>query len=485
MYIALSPGYSVRNENHCSYLIVRNGVLNRDNQGFIAYPIPPFMGYILEEIGMNELEKSEIFIAERLRVSKNSIHNFITQLLDHKNNKRFRLSDKASTILPGGVLIESATPIEIHSKRDVEFNPLGSFIEARPSMPFSINLMITNQCTADCIYCYANRALSPILSTNLIMNLITEMHDEGIVNLTITGGDVFTRKDWPQILRYAKEMGYRPFLSTKTPLSIVQLDCLKDIGYTELQFSLDSIENDVLRKMIRVGDDYLGKVEDMLRHCDEIGISILVRSVLTNLNGSDESIETMYHFLSKFECIKEWAITPAFFSEYKQKEYKKYEISNESLKSVYTFSKRTDLKFKIMLNKINQNGYQLKKSSTVEDFVCENQICMANTTSLSILSNGICSVCEMLYDHPEFILGDITKDTIKNVWNSKKALYLYNSNGETHDTTLSPCLSCSVIDNCKKGFGKRICYVDIAKTGGNPNSPDPRCPKASEYDIIL
>lgn len=485
MYYSLSPSYFIRNEKHCSYIAVCNSALNQNNQGFVAFPIPPFMGYILEEIGHNELEKSLNVISQRLNVTKQSIETFTCQLLDNDDNKKFKLSANASITLPKGVLIRSHEAIIVNSYRSHDFNPLDSFIEKRPSIPFSINLMITNKCTTDCIYCYANRTLSPILSTDKVLKLIKEMHNEGVINLTITGGDVFTRPDWPQILKCAKEEGYSPFLSTKTPLNNQQLDYLKSIGYSELQFSLDCVENYILKELINVTDDYLIRVKSMFEYCDRIGINLLVRSVLTNRNASINSLSCTYNFLSQFSVIKEWALTPAFFSEYKHKTYKSYEVSNESLKEAYAFANRDNLKFKITLNKINSDGYKLKKSQTVEDFVCQNQICMANTTSLSILSNGTCSVCEMLYDHPEFLIGDVSINSIKAIWNSEKALSLYNAQVKYNKESFSPCFTCSMIEKCKKGFGKRICYVDIAKTGGNPNSPDPRCPKACEYDIIL
>lgn len=75
---------------------------------------------------------------------------------------------------------------------------------------------------------------------------------------------------------------------------------------------------------------------------------------------------------------------------------------------------------------------------------------MANTTGISILANGKCSVCEMLYDHSDFILGDIRENTIYEIWNSNKAWSLY-----------------SPIQEQQK------------------NSPDPRCPQAVPIDKIL
>ena len=68
-------------------------------------------------------------------------------------------------------------------------------------MPLSVNLMVTTQCTTDCAYCYANRSLLPLMDTDTILGLIDELYIGGVTNITLTGGDVFARKDWMIILK--------------------------------------------------------------------------------------------------------------------------------------------------------------------------------------------------------------------------------------------------------------------------------------------
>lgn len=120
----------------------------------------------------------------------------------------------------------------------------------------------------------------------------------------------------------------------------------------------------------------------------------------------------------------------------------------------------------------------------MEDFVISNQICLANTTSLSILANGKCSVCEMLYEDEDFILGDIHVNSVREIWNSPKAKNLYFLSQDTINSE-SPCCKCKVFAECRQGYGKRICYLDIKKTGKSLSFPDPRCPMAEDCDLIL
>ena len=90
----------------------------------------------------------------------------------------------------------------------------------------------------------------------------------------------------------------------------------------------------------------------------------------------------------------------------------------------------------------------------------------------------------MLYEEEEYLLGDVNSNTIREIWNSKKALDLYALNQEVIEGT-SPCSSCKVFSVCRNGYGKKVCYVDICKSGKSLSFPDPRCPKAEEYDMVF
>ena len=484
MYISLSPTYAVRNEESASYLIRVDRIINNRRNDFSAFCIPPFIGYILAHIGDSEYNCALNKISKAINVSTTAIDRFVGQLVDNSENKEFHIDEHRSIVLPKCLLTKSKGKQAVNVYEENTFAGTENYSIKRPSAPLSANLMVTTRCTTDCAYCYADRKISPVMSTDRILSLIDELHSIGTVNLTLTGGDVFACPDWQRILERVRNRGYKPFLSTKTPISRDKIEFLKDLGYEEIQFSLDSDDAFVLKRLINAKDGYLDKARTFLKDCTEIGLNVLVRSVLTRLNVSADKIESLYGFLSSFGCIKEWIMTPAFFSPYKSKEYADLSVCNDDFIHVYEFSRREGLAFPVGLNKITAKGYELKKQENVEEYVCRNQICMANTIGISILANGNCSVCEMLYDNPEYLLGNVVRSSVKEIWNSKKALDLYNIGKEDFPQD-SPCGNCQVFDKCRKGFGKRVCYLDIAKCGHSRHYPDPRCPRAEKIEIVL
>lgn len=485
MKVKLSSNYTIRNQKNCSYIINVDKIVDKKTEAFGAITVPPFIGYILSRLGRNEFEKDLAEMSRESGISINALRKFVSQLLDNEEHKEFKLSEALSIVFPYQLLTvvdDDEKPLEYYETND--FNVMDEFIIQRPSMPLSANLMVTTKCNTSCCYCYANRQLKPLMTTAEILDVLKQLKEGGVVNLTLTGGDIFAHSDWKLILEEVIKAGFKPFLSTKTPLNESELAKLQEVGYTEIQFSLDSDEPEVLRRLIKVDDDYIVKVAEMFDKATGYGIDISIRSVITKLNGSIEDIKKLYAFLTRYRSVKSWTITPAFFSEYKKEQYNDIEADNEDLKAIYLFTHEDGLSIPIRLNKIESEGYKLRKCDTVEDFVCKNQICLANTISLSILANGKCSVCEMLYDHEQYILGDIRKDDIYSIWNSEKALDLYAPKQENVKPE-SPCRECKVFTECKKSFGKRICYLDITKMGGDKDDPDPRCPLSNKTERIL
>ena len=484
MYVTISPSYAIRNERYASFLIRVEKIISNKGNDFGAFSIPPFMGYILAHIGDMEFSRSIREIAKSLNVSPEAIGNFIGQLIENKECREFMIDGHRSVVLPPSTLVRSPVKCESNVFEEPGFDGSGEFDIRRPSFPVYANLMVTTNCTTDCIYCYANRSLAPVMPTGKILSLLDELHDRGTVNITLTGGDIFAHPDWRKILHHARTLGYKPYLSTKTPVSKDSIRFLRDEGYEEIQFSLDSASPDVLNKMINARTGYIGRVRDFLTCCSELGLDVLIRSVLTSMNASSDMISGTYGFLSSFSCVREWVMTPAFFSSYKKNDYSDLVVDNDDLVEAFEFSQRKDLTFHIGLNKISEKGYVLKRCTGVEEFVCKNQKCMGNTTCISILVNGDCSVCEMLYDNPEYLLGNVTLASVSDIWNSEKALDLYyvSNDGIPEE---SPCKGCVVFDKCRNDFGKRVCYLDIAKTGHSRHFPDPRCPMAEDTGLLL
>lgn len=483
-YITLSSEYVLRIDPNGAYLIGVSGI-GRDSKPSIVQ-IPYYMGIIFSILGKEPYEQAILSISKETGLSQKAISHFVFQLINAQTSKSYKINDNYVIIFPKDILTYSDTPetreFYVESGAGDLLRP---FELTRPTMPTSVNLMTTVACTTDCLYCYANRKLKNPLECEEIIQLLKYLKKEGVVNATLTGGDIFAFNGWREILAEIQNLDYNHFISTKTPLTREDIEYIANLGYDSLQFSLDSSDPAILSKMVNVeGEKYIRQVTEFLNSCTDKGLKVQIRSVLTSLNSKIEEIERLYEFLCSFECVCKWDMTPAFFSEYKKKQSKEYKVSNEDLSQIYNLSKRSDSKIPIRVSKISKDGYILKKYQDVESFCSHNQICLANYTTLSILANGVCSLCEMLYENEEYMLGDIRQQTVKEIWNSPKALTLYAPLQETISSD-SPCHTCEVFQKCKASHNKRICYLNIHKTGKSSDFPDPACPLADDSSLIL
>jgi radical SAM protein with 4Fe4S-binding SPASM domain len=138
---------------------------------------------------------------------------------------------------------------------------------------------------------------------------------------------------------------------------------------------------------------------------------------------------------------------------------------------------------------MSDQKYTLKCYDSATDFIKNNQICYANSYGMAIISNGNATICEMLYENPYFVFGNVRDQSLSELWNSPTALkfHLYKQESIRNKES-NPCFSCKSYEECKLSLDKRICYANITKIYGTDHYeyPDPRCPNALSFsDTII
>ena len=104
-------------------------------------------------------------------------------------------------------------------------------------------------------------------------------------------------------------------------------------------------------------------------------------------------------------------------------------------------------------------------------------ICSGNFSSLFILPDGKVTICEELYWHPQFIIGNIIEQSLEEVWNSQIAHEVYAFK-QQNIAKNSACAVCEEYEKCRSL--KQVCWRDIIRAYGSDNwtYPDPNCPKS-------
>lgn len=110
-------------------------------------------------------------------------------------------------------------------------------------------------------------------------------------------------------------------------------------------------------------------------------------------------------------------------------------------------------------------------------------MCTGNVRNAVVLPNGDVTICEELYAHPKFIIGNIKTNSLSEIWNSEKAVQLYHF--AFNRSSDSICYECSVRQKCR--VGKGVCWKTVLMAYGMDkwDYPDPRCPAAPEFKNIF
>lgn len=345
--------------------------------------------------------------------------------------------------------------------------------------PRTVVFMPTTHCTTKCIYCYADKSPHAQIPFEKVQSIIRECKELKIKSFFLTGGDIFLYKYWRELFLCMQENSFEiNLLSTKTPLSCCDISFLKK-HKAKCQFSLDTINPTVLYQLVGVNEDYLKKVEETFIAFEAVGLNFSVATVLTRLNANPKLLMELYSFIKKFSTITSWTIRVAMKSLYSSNNFEDLKLSYEMIKAIDSkiqeIQKHADIKI-IWSTKDIQAYFQGKNGS--KTFVGSR--CSANYSNIMILPDGKVTICEQLYWNPKYIIGDLTKQSIIEVWNSERALKLaFPKREEFRDS--SPCKKCDIFDECYS-YPNR-CIVNILKGYGSENDdfPDPRCVKAPRF----
>jgi len=75
--------------------------------------------------------------------------------------------------------------------------------------PFNGGFELTQKCNFRCVHCYLqNSGYQEYLSTSQVKQILDKLAQKGVLFLYLTGGEVFTRKDFNEIWLYAKSKGF-------------------------------------------------------------------------------------------------------------------------------------------------------------------------------------------------------------------------------------------------------------------------------------
>jgi radical SAM protein with 4Fe4S-binding SPASM domain len=207
------------------------------------------------------------------------------------------------------------------------------------------------------------------------------------------------------------------------------------------------------------------------------------------MNDNISDMNSIFNFIVNFKNIKYWKpdlVGPSLY------------ISESSFEQIKPRSQNINILleyFKQMQNvsafPIKYEGITRKSLSKIDLLEKKKQFhqrgaCTGNYSHLFILPDGQVTICEELYWHPQFIIGNITKQSLLQIWNSDTAKKKYAFPQE-YIPKESACALCDEYQVCRSV--KQVCWRDILKAYGQDKwfYPDVNCHRAPKptYSIDI
>ena len=163
-------------------------------------------------------------------------------------------------------------------------------------IPFKASFELTYNCNLDCRHCYlAGRRERKELSCSEVCSILDQLADAGCFHLNLTGGEIFTRPDIFQILKFARKKGFYIILLTNATLLTPEVaDFLRDLNINQVDVSLYGVTEKVHESVTRSGGS-LQRCLEGIRLLVERDIPVCIKMTVMSLN------------IDEFSDVKEFA----------------------------------------------------------------------------------------------------------------------------------------------------------------------------------
>jgi radical SAM protein with 4Fe4S-binding SPASM domain len=346
----------------------------------------------------------------------------------------------------------------------------------RERVPSQLNWHLTSECSVDCRYCYLGRRSNvKLLSKERMLELIEEAAEIGVFNITPSGGDILL---YPHLFEFMESVSRHKFVpslvSTKTFLSkdaAKRLAASSDVLW-HLQFSIDSTVDEIADWLVR-RTGYRRRIFESIENALEVGLRVGAKAVITPYNVL--TIPKLYRDLKGLGVETIRLATYARSGYHHSDDLFNHHESFDWLKEQMEDLKEEFPEDKDKLSLQNGELTREPQSQEIREAAWKNRsLCTAGRTAMMVCADGKVIPCEQMPETEEYFVGDLSRQSIEEVWNSDKLKALtYGVPRERFEG--KACYDCDEREECHLKMG--YCIRDVALLRGTIYHPPANCPK--------
>jgi radical SAM protein with 4Fe4S-binding SPASM domain len=290
------------------------------------------------------------------------------------------------------------------------------------TIPLEVSLELTHHCNFRCQHCYIPDFSAPdLLSTERILSLLDELASMGTLYLTLTGGEMFLRRDWYEIASRARELGFSLRLFTNgSTVDEEKADLIRNL-YATVEVSLYSMDREVFERITQKP----GSFERTLR-----GIELLREREIEVLL----KIPMMVHNTTGFEKVFEYAARVGATARADAR------IVAKKNGDLVTLRLRAEPEALLPLYRSGYTPCSIPEELGT-DPRGDGPLCAAGTRYANIASSGEVRACNILPGDA----GNLRERTFREIWEGSPWLEKVRGIRRRH---LDPCNTCSKFSYC-------------------------------------
>lgn len=156
------------------------------------------------------------------------------------------------------------------------------------NVPLSVQLDLTYRCNERCVHCYLDHQDYGEMNTAEVKHLLTEMAEAGVFILTLSGGEIMLRKDFFEILEYARrQLTFCVKLKTNAILIRAQEAAhIRELGVESIQISIYSHRPEI-HDAITLVPGSLKRSLEAARFLKSQGLRVIFANILMVQNLQD------------------------------------------------------------------------------------------------------------------------------------------------------------------------------------------------------
>lgn len=286
------------------------------------------------------------------------------------------------------------------------------------NIPWSNSLELLTNCNLNCIHCYLPNHISSWIPFDVICKQISEMRNLGAFSIILTGGEIFLREDIIDIIKFSRSLCLSTTLFSNASIGLDELKIkkLRDLNihyFSTTMFSLDPKVHDSITQRTGSLESTMSNIKKLKQYNIRVEVKIPIMKI--NFNS--------YYDVIKY-CIDNnfsYRIDPNIsIKDDGNIDPMNLRISDSELFRVLknNFTKEE------VVNKFNEN-----------DYICGNL-----NSGFHLTNAGDVYPC---IGYPKS-MGNIYKDSLKNIWNDKNYIKLRNLKNKDYNQ----CCICDGKDYC-------------------------------------